>query len=217
MLEVKKYKKPELTAMFGTKDLQGLKRKLDRYGVIYKVAGRGEKAEFTITEITDEFKVFCITELGFDGATDFEKLLFFYYAYFNDEEFMAMPDEVKETRTEEKGKKVSRQTIANYVAKLDAKNLINKNTTNYIYYFAFEHTQRITDKAEYSQAWKEYRGCIENKVSSYTAIKLMRSKYGGVARKQAIPEINGIYNDKIEYLQNLIQKSIEKRIKDNSV
>lgn len=217
MLEVKKYKKPELSAMFGTKDMQGLKRKLDGYGVIYTVVGRGEKAEFTIVEIKDEFKVFCITELGFHAEADFEKLLFFYYEYFNDVEFMAMPDEVKEVRTEEKGKKISRQTIANYIAKLDAKNLINKNTKNYIYYFAFEHTQRITDKAEYSQAWKEYWGCIENKVSRYTAIALMRSKYGGVARKQAIPEINGIYNDIIEYLQNLIQKNIEKRINDNGV
>lgn len=217
MLEVKKYKKPELSAMFGTRAVQGLKRKLDRYGVIYTVAGRGENAEFTITEIKDEFKVFCITELGFNAETDFEKLLYFYYAFFNDEEFMAMPDEVKEFRTEENGKRVSRQTIANYIAKLDAKNLINRNTRNYIYYFAFEHTQRITDKAEYSQAWKEYWGCIDNKVSNYTAIELMRSKYGGVARKQAIPEINGIYNDKIDYLQSLIQKGLEKRMNDNSV
>lgn len=217
MLEVKKYKKPELSAMFGTKDMQGLKRKLDGYGVIYTVVGRGEMAEFTIIEILDEFKIFCITELGFNAETDFEKLLYFYYAFFNDEEFMAMPNEVKEVRTEEKGKKVSRSTIANYIAKLDAKDLINRNTTNYIYYFAFEHTQRMTDKAEYSQAWKEYWGCIHNNVSNYTAIKLMRSKYGGVARKQAIPEINGIYNDKIEYLQSLIQKGLEKRLNDNNV
>ena len=34
-------------------------------------------------------------------------------------------------------------------------------------------------------------------------------KYGGVARKQAIPEINGIYNEKIEYLRSLIQASLE--------
>lgn len=37
----------------------------------------------------------------------------------------------------------------------------------------------------------------------------MRADFGGVARKQPIPEINGIYNDKIEYMLSLIQQSIE--------
>lgn len=40
----------------------------------------------------------------------------------------------------------------------------------------------------------------------------MRSKYGGVARKQAIPEINGIYNEQIEYMLSLIYQSIENEI-----
>jgi hypothetical protein len=40
----------------------------------------------------------------------------------------------------------------------------------------------------------------------------MRANYGGVARKQAIPEINGIYNEKIEYMLSLIQESIENEI-----
>ena len=37
----------------------------------------------------------------------------------------------------------------------------------------------------------------------------MRENYGGVARKQAIPEINGIYNDVLEEMLNYIQLSIE--------
>ena len=37
----------------------------------------------------------------------------------------------------------------------------------------------------------------------------MREDFGGVARKQAIPEINGIYNEKIEHMLSLIQQSME--------
>lgn len=212
MLELRSYAKPELSAMFGTRDMQGLKRKLTRYGIVFDVSGRGESAVFTIKEIADEFKIFCITELGFDGATDFRKLQYFFYCFFNDDEFRAMPDEVKEVRTEEDGNKISRQTIAHYISKLNALNMIDRNTSNFIYYFAFEHTQRIVEKSEYSQAWHEYWDSRMNGMSNPDAIRQMRMHYGGVARKQAIPEINGIYNEKIEYLLTLVYKNIEKEI-----
>ena len=48
----------------------------------------------------------------------------------------------------------------------------------------------------------------------YEAINEMIANYGGVARKQPIPELNGIYNEKIEYLRSLIQQSIENEIAD---
>ena len=41
MLELRKYPKAELSALFGTRDTQGLKRKLERYGIVYEEAGRG--------------------------------------------------------------------------------------------------------------------------------------------------------------------------------
>ena len=37
----------------------------------------------------------------------------------------------------------------------------------------------------------------------------MRAKYGGIARKQAKVEINGIYLKQIEQLQSLIQTELE--------
>ena len=92
MLELKEYKKAELSAIFNTNDMQGLKRKLQRYGIRYQVQGRGERAIFTILETADPFKVFCICELGYDGGTDFRKLRNFLYCFFNDDEFRAMPD-----------------------------------------------------------------------------------------------------------------------------
>ena len=88
MLELKEYTKSELTEIFRTKDTEGLKRKMDGYGVKYKSKGWGKKTVFEIQEIKEPFKVFCITELGFDGRTDYTKLRNFYYYFFNDEEFM---------------------------------------------------------------------------------------------------------------------------------
>mgnify|MGYP003306766742 CR=1 FL=1 len=85
MLELmKSYTKPEMSAMFGTRSMQGLQRKIERYGVSFDVDGRGETANFTITNIENPFKIYCITELGFDGHTDFYKLRNYYYYYFND-------------------------------------------------------------------------------------------------------------------------------------
>ncbi len=212
MLELKKYKKPELSAMFGTRDMEGLQRKLERYGIAFEIQGRGESAVFTVKKISDPFKIYCITELGVDGRTDFRKLRNFYHYFFNDEEFMAMPDEVKEYRMRKQGQDVSRQTIATYIAKLDNKNLIDRNTNNYIYYFAFKDQQLLTDRATYLQAWHEYWDDIENGFSSVDAICKMRCRYGGVARKQAKPEINGIYITEIEYLNTLVQQSIENEL-----
>lgn len=212
MLELRKYAKPELSAMFGTRDMESLQRKLFRYGVGFEVQGRGESAVFTIREIADPFKVYCIIELGFDGRTDFIKVRNFLHYFFNDEEFMAMPNEVKEHRMRKQGQDVSRQTVATYIAKLDSRNLIDRNTNNFIYYFALGQEQRIADKEEYLQAWHEYWNDIDNGFSSVEAISRMRKKYGGVARKQPKPAINGIYNKEIEYLNTLVQQSIEKEI-----
>ena len=123
MLELKSYTKAELVAMFGTRDTEGLKRRLKRYGVDFEASGWGNSLMFEIKEIKDPFKVFAITELGADGGTDFKKMRNFYYYYFNDETFMAMPDEVKEVWMEKAGNKVSRQTIASYTQKLVAHNM----------------------------------------------------------------------------------------------
>ena len=155
MLELmKSYTKPEMSAMFGTRSMQGLQRKIERYGVSFDVDGRGKTANFTITNIENPFKIYCITELGFDGHTDFYKLRNYYYYYFNDIEFRAMPNEVQENRMRLVHKDVSRQTIANYLQKLYRRNLIELNTNNFTYYFAFKDRQRIVEKEEYIAAIK---------------------------------------------------------------
>ena len=213
MLEVGKcYTKPELTKIFGTKDKQGLERKMTGYGITFAASGRSENAIYEIQKLIDPFKIFAITELDCGANTDFKKLRNFYWYYFNDETFMAMPDEVKEVWMKRENRTITRQTIASYTQKLADKNMINRDTQNFIYYFAFKDTQRMTDRSEYVQAWREYWEAIAEGWCSFDAISDMRLHYGGVARKQAIPEVNGIYNEKIEYMLSLIQKSIENEI-----
>ena len=110
------------------------------------------------------------------------------------------------------GKDISRQTIANYTAKLEAHDLINRYSPDYIYYFAYKGEQRIVQREEYSKAWREYWAKLNAGVNYYKAMDDMIFTYGGVARKQAIPQINGIYNKQIEYMLSLIQQSIENEL-----
>ena len=212
MLELKKYDKAELAEIFGTIDTQGLKRKLQRYGIKYQTSGWGQNLTFTITETADPFKVFCIDELEYDGRTDFVKLRNFLYCFLNDDEFRAMPDEVKAHRMAEAGKPMCRQTIAGYIAKLDAQNLIDRNSGEYIYYFAYKDKQRIATRQEYSEAWKQYWQDKANGADSMTAIWFMRFKHGGVARKQAMPQINGIFLEKLNRLNDAVCQSIENEL-----
>lgn len=215
MLEIGRvYSKPELTQMLGTRSKQGIDRKLQRYGITFEVCGRGESAVYTIKAMAAPFKVFAITELGFDANTDFIKLRNFYYHFFEDDVFMAMPDEVKENRMRKMGQDISRQTIATYTERLEANNMICRNTKNYIYYFAYRGEQRLCDHSEYVEAWHNYWSDIESGLNCFVAIFNMRAEHGGVARKQPIPEINGIYNEKIEYMLSLIQHSIESELED---
>jgi len=112
-------------------------------------------------------------------------------------------------RMRENGRDISRQTIAGYTRKLVRHNLIMPDTANYIYYFAYKDTQRFVEKEEYLAAWHEYWRNKEKGFASWEAICMMRHKYKGVARKQAIPEINCIYNRKIDYMLSAIQTEME--------
>lgn len=211
MLEVGyKYKKSELAQIFGSTSNQAINRKLSRYGVQFSVAGRGEQAVYQIQRIEDKFKIFAITELGFDANTDFKKLRNFYYYFFNDEEFQTLPDEMKEARMREGNKDVSRQTIARYENKLVKYNYIAYlGGDDYIYYFAHKGKRRTVKRPEYSRAWREYWEDKESGMDSRTAIFNMIMHYGGVARKQAIPTLNAIYLKKIDEMLSYIEESIE--------
>lgn len=209
MLEIRAYTKPELAALLGTKTVDNLKKKLNRYNVEYDISGRGEKAIFDIKKINEPFKVFCITELGFNANTDFKALAYFYYYYFNDDEFMAMPNEVKMFRMEGFGKYISRQTIAVYTSKLVKSEMIYIDIAEFIYYFAFHDKQFITNRKVYAEAWKYYWEIKDEVGDGSIAMNAVRHIYGGVPRKQAIPQVNAFHLDKIEMLLELVYQIIE--------
>ena len=210
MIELRRYTKAELSAIVHADSKQGITRKLDRYGITYTTEGWGDRLCITITAIQNPFKVFCITELDFPAQCDFYKLRNFMFYFFADNDtFRSMPDEVMETLLSEKGKRVSRQTIAGWKHRLDRLGIIHMNQWDYIHYFAFRRHQRMCDHDEYAKAWKEYWDNKRNGMSTYTAIEAMRSKYGGVARKQPRAYVNPFYTDTISVLQNLIYESIE--------
>ena len=89
------------------------------------------------------------------------------------------------------------------------------NTGNYVYYFAYKDKRRIVEKEEYLAAWHKYWIDIQNWHCSFSAIHNMICEYGGVARKQQIPEINGIYNKEIGVLCSLIHNDIERELDQN--
>ena len=60
MLELRTYTKDEITGILDTTDRQGVKRKLDGYGVEYTIEG-WKNYTLTITAINDPFRLFCIT------------------------------------------------------------------------------------------------------------------------------------------------------------
>ena len=207
------YKKSELTQIFGSKSNQAINRKLDRYGVKFSVVGRGEQAVYKIQQMDDKFKIFAITELGFDANTDFQKLRNFYFYFFNDEEFQTLPDEMKEARMRENNRDISRQTIAKYLDRLVEHNYIAYlGGDDYVYYFAHKGKRRTVEKSEYSRAWREYWSDKESGMDYYTAIYNMIVHYGGVARKQAVPTVNAIYGKKIDEMLSYIEQSIENEI-----
>lgn len=207
------YRKSELTQIFGSKSNQAINRKLDRYGVKFSVAGRGEQAVYKIQQMDDKFKIFAITELGFDANTDFQKLRNFYFYFFNDEEFQILPDEMKEARMRENNRDISRQTIAKYLDRLVEHNYIAYlGGDDFVYYFAHKGKRRTVEKSEYSRAWREYWSDKESGMDYYTAIYNMIVHYGGVARKQAVPTVNAIYGKKIDEMLSYIEQSIENEI-----
>ena len=68
------------------------------------------------------------------------------------------------------------------------------------------------EKEEYLEAWHEYWADRALGFNSVDAICRMYGKYGGIARKQSIPEVSGFYYQEIEYMLSLIQMSIENDI-----
>ena len=212
MIELRTYKMQELSEILGSRGKQAIDNKLNSWGITFTSSGRGRHLEYNITAIENPFKVYCITELGFNAQCDFKNILNYLYIFFNDEVFAALPNEAKEQFLDRIDKKISRQTIAKYMERLYKIDFINTQGSQFVYYFAFRKNLRMTDKEEYCKAWRECHQRLEKGMNWIETISIMRRDYGGVARKQAIPEINAIYLEEYEKLNALICQQLNNEL-----
>lgn len=205
------YTQQEMATILGTASNQGIKRKLDRYGITFSACGNGSNTEYYIEKMEDPFKVYCITELGFDAQSDFEKVLFFFHYFLNDDDFKSKSAMEKDEIMRAENHPLSRQTIGHYERKLCDAGLFYRDNSECIYYFAYKKNRTHADKETYNQAWREYFAKRQDGWDWFDARMDMIINYGGVARKQQVMKENAIYATKIEELCMLIDIQLAAR------
>ena len=215
MLEIRPYPYAELSQMMGTHDPEGIRRRLERWGVAFTEDGRKPQITYNIEKISDPFKVYCMLDLNYAPQTNFTKLAYFFYYFLNDDDFQRLPDERLEVLMRERDHPVSRQTIANYFRRLEDIDLISRNGGDYHYYFARKANLREATREEYSRAWREYWQAKAEGCPSREAISTMCYQHGGIARKQAIVDLNGIYMNTFNDINNMVCQRIQAEIDNN--
>ena len=208
MLEVKKYSIAELSAIIGSAGKQAIDRKLERYGVEYTSSGRGSSLVYEIINITDPFKVYCITKLGIPAQADFNKIRNLYYYFFCDEGFADLPLIEMAEYMEAEGVPQSRQCITRWIEYLKDINYIGFTKTD-CKYFRIEKTPSKVkipheiSREEYGKAWAIYHQhkLIEGPAYAYA---LMYNTLGGHPYKKPIYYNNAIMYQEIQELIDII-------------
>ena len=179
------------------------------------INGRGKDAVFNITAISNPFKVYCVFELGFDGGCDFRKIRNYFFFLLGVDEYCWLPDEPMEAYMRSKGYPITRQSIARYREHLERLGYIAGG--DFIYYRVYrdendrERHEQV-EKEEYSWAWHLYWDKRAEGWDSERAYAYMYSAFGGVPRKQAKPIKNAFYLNELNYLLDLVSKSIEAEV-----
>lgn len=216
MLECRMYNAPEMWKYLGVKNNSQALKKLKRYDVVAFLNGSGESANFNILEINDPFKVYCVFEMGFDPRSDFIKLRNYLFFLLGDDEYCWLPDEPMEAYMRSKGYLISRQTISKYRQFLTSLEYVIDG--EYIYYRVYrdendrERHEQV-EAEEYKKAWHLYWDKRNNEGwNSEQAFSYMYAVFGGVPRKQAKPYKNQIHKKELNYLMDLVSKSILKEV-----
>ena len=213
MIELKSYTVTELAAALHIKaDKQQLDKKLNNLGIVYCSNGHGKTLTYEITEIKDEFKVFCILDLDFSASTDFHRLAYFLYLFFNDDDFQIQPFAEMEKRLNDRNSKVSRQTLSTWKKKLVAKDLFI-NSGEYRYYSVSNEERREISHELYSQVWKEHYKLIDMGYRNAQAFSKMYKTIGGRAVKRPLIDMNGFYTKTIDRITELAARIIDDEVK----
>ena len=210
MLEKRLYKFDEMADYLGTRSNQGMRRKLERYGVEFREEGRGRMKTFTILSIPDPFTMYCVFDLGIDYRTDFKKLRDFTFFLLGDKDFTGQSGEMMEEYLRNGGYPISRQTIAKYLALYERMDLIAMNG-ELVYYRVYHEGQfqkhKIISKERYCAAWDVYWTKRREGAGSLTAFSCMYHFLDGVPRKQCKVEMNVFAIDTLNTLSELVADS----------
>lgn len=210
MLELKQYSLKEMQDYLKTDRLDSIKSKLNTLECEYETFGRGTNRIFEITKLPNQFKEFCIYELGVPPQTDFVKLKNFLYFFFFSDGFFTFPIQEMENILQRVGKPVARQTFTTWIKLLENQHLIMMDDTD-CKYFACCHTDdkkyyvREISEKEYKNAWCVYFRNLNdpNKGVAYAAA-VMKNMVGGKAVKRPTPKQNALTYDKLEKLMKLV-------------
>lgn len=210
MLELRKYTKDEIVSILGTADRQGVKRKLDGYGVEYTIEGWGNYT-LTITAINDPFRVFCITTLDIPAQADFDKLKTLYYHLFCCPDFATLPYEVMASKLKEEGEQdpPSNKTISKWVEHLDKISFVAFDGEDCTYHAIRKNKdgmrvcKEIT-KEVYCTGWRIYWE-YKTKEGTDAAYYRMFNYVGGHPCRRPKMKANGIYNNEIEQLIDILE------------
>lgn len=209
MLELRTYTKDEIINILGTEDRQGIKRKLDGYGVEYIIDGWGDY-KLTITAINDPFKLFCITILGIPAQADFNKVKTLYYHLFCCPEFATKPYEVMASVLKEEDEKdpPSSKTVSKWIAhlgKIDFVAFDKEDCTYYAIQKCKDGLRNCTEisKETYCTGWHIYWKYKEREGTD-AAYYRMFNYVGGHPCRKAKMKPNAIYLNEINQLIDIL-------------
>ena len=211
MLEIRDYNIAELRELFGTKDKQGIDRKLTGYGVEFTSSGWGDNRIYTITAIPNSFKLYAITKLGIPAQADFTKIQNLYFYFFCVDGFADWPMVEMEAILEEDGKKISPKTISKWLHYLERLDYVKFSQCEFTYYAIYKTTNgtqlyREISRETYLEGWRIYFDSRDEEGCESAYIKL-RNHIGGHPYKRPSVDYNIAYTAEIAELIEVINAS----------
>ncbi len=210
MLEVRDYGIGELREILGTKEKQGIDRKLKGYGFEFCSTGLGERRIYTIKSIPDPFRIYAITKLGVPPQADFTIIRNLYFYFFCVEGFAEMPYVEMEAILEADGKKISSKTISKWLKYLETLEYVSFSRSGFIYYSITKENgikcYKEISRELYLEGWHIYFDCKDEEGTHCAYVK-MTHHIGGHPYKKAQFTENLFHLKDIEELIETINDS----------
>jgi hypothetical protein len=210
MIYAKDYTIFDLEGILNSRGKQAVDRKLTRYGIKFNSHGSGRNRIYSIAEISDPFKVFCITELGMSAGCDFDKMRYFFYYLFCADALDSLSHvDVHTFLAKNAGINVTRQTISDWINKLNASEYWSFSDYRYfrIVKEADGKKRGIEISADdYKKAWQTYFGIKAQTGDCSLAYAIMFENLGGHPYKKPRIVASAFYTKQIEELMDILNE-----------